>query len=60
MDHKQEHHQHHEKQREAEKKEKKEHEREMQAKTQYIHPLWFAVLGAVLVILAVVSWIFFF
>jgi type VI protein secretion system component VasF len=60
MDHHEQHHQHHEKEREQEKKREKESERQWEKRATYPHPLWFVVLGAVLVLLAVFVWIRFF
>jgi hypothetical protein len=51
MDHKEQHHQHHQKEREHEKKEAAKHERELERKG--IHPAWYVVAGAVLVLLAI-------
>jgi hypothetical protein len=60
MDHHEQHHQHHEKEREREKERRKEHEQKEEKRARYPHPLWFAVVGAVLTILAVFVWIRFF
>jgi len=56
MDHKEQHHQHHQKEREQEKKRKAEHEREEEKTALPIHPAWLFVIGAVLVLLALLIW----
>ncbi len=59
MDHKEQHHQHHEKQREEKKKEEHRHELQQEKKPGIqVHPLWFAVIGLVLVVAAVLVWTF--
>jgi hypothetical protein len=58
MDHHQQHHQHHQKEREEKKHEHLRHEHEMESKPRVIHPLWFVVVGIVLIagVLAVWMW----
>jgi type VI protein secretion system component VasF len=58
MDHKEQHHQHHEKEREEAKRHQKERERAEERKPRSIHPLWFLVLGCVLMALVLLLWIF--
>lgn len=58
MDHKQQHHEHHVKEREQEKKEWKEHNHEQGGKRRGIHPAWYVVVGAVLILAAVLVWTF--
>jgi cell division septal protein FtsQ len=53
MDHHEQHHQHHEKQREEKKKEQKEFERAEEKSALPFHPAWLVVVGAVLVLGAV-------
>jgi hypothetical protein len=55
MDHKEQHHEHHRKEREEKKKHQKEHEHQMEKRT-YPHPLWFFVLGVILVGVAILIW----
>ncbi len=54
MDHHEEHHLHHRKERE----ERKRHEHELREEKQgsAIHPLWFLVLGVVVTLGAVLTW----
>jgi cytoskeletal protein RodZ len=59
MDHKEQHHQHHQKEREEKKKEQHKHEQDQMKKPGSIHPLWFAVVGVVLVVVALTIWTFF-
>ena len=57
MDHKEQHHQKHEKEREHEKKEHKKHEQEQERKDSLpFHPAWLVVVGAGLVLAAVLIW----
>jgi hypothetical protein len=56
MDHKEQHHQKHVKEREHEKKERKEHEHAEEKSLLPFHPAWLVVLGAVLVLAAVLIW----
>jgi hypothetical protein len=58
MDHHEQHHQHHRKEREEEKRHEHERERLEEKKLRVIHPLWFLVLGIVLLVAAVLTWIF--
>lgn len=57
MDHHEQHHQHHEKEREEHVRHEKEREREAEQGPAKIHPVWFLVLGTVLIGLVVVIWI---
>jgi hypothetical protein len=57
MDHHEQHHQHHEKEREKHIKHEKEHERQSERLPRKIHPLWFLVLGTVLILGVVLTWI---
>jgi Flp pilus assembly protein TadB len=61
MDHKEQHHEKHRHEREEKKKERKEHEHaeEKAGGSMPFHPAWFVVVGAVLVIAAIVIWTFF-
>ena len=58
MDHHEQHHQHHEKEREHKKAEQKRHEHTMEKETRTIHPIWFVVVGLILMagVLAVWMW----
>jgi hypothetical protein len=56
MDHKEERHLHHRKEREHEKEKEKEHEHAEEREVRTIHPLWFVVLGAVLILGVVLVW----
>ena len=56
MDHKEQHHLKHEKERESEKKEHQRHESEADKTRLPIHPAWLFVVGAVLVLVAVLIW----
>jgi hypothetical protein len=57
MDHQEKHHEQHRKEREHEKHEHAEHRRDAEKKYFLpFHPAWLAVLGAVLVIAAMVIW----
>ena len=60
MDHKEQHHEHHRHEREQHKKEQKQHEeQEMKKPTSLPYvPLWLVVLGVVLTLGAVLTWIF--
>jgi hypothetical protein len=60
MDHHEQHHQHHEKEREHKKEEEKRHERETEQQPRVIHPIWFVVVGLLLMagVLAVWMWPF--
>ena len=61
MDHKDQHHQKHIKEREHEKKEHKKHEQEEQGKKPLSFlPVWVAVGGVVLVLVAMLIWMLFF
>jgi hypothetical protein len=57
MDHHQAHHEHHRKEREEEKR--REHEREARGgdDLRAIHPVWFLVLGSLLTLAVVLTWI---
>jgi type VI protein secretion system component VasF len=57
MDHHEQHHQHHEKERQEHIQREKERERESDKAPARIHPAWFITLGAVLVLVVVLSWI---
>jgi hypothetical protein len=56
MDHKEQHHLKHVKEREHEKKEHQQHEREAEKSALPFHPAWLVVVGAVLVLVAVLVW----
>jgi hypothetical protein len=56
MDHHEKHHQQHEKEREERIKHEKEHERESEKLPRTIHPLWFLVVGVVLVAGVLLTW----
>jgi hypothetical protein len=58
MDHKDQHHQHHDREREHKKEEQKRHEHEMEKQPRFIHPLWFVVVGIILIagVLVVFMW----
>ena len=56
MDHKEQHHQKHIHEREHKKEEKKEHEHEQEKDWLPFHPAWLAILGAALVLLAILIW----
>jgi hypothetical protein len=60
MDHHEQHHQHHEKEREHKKAEQKRHEHEMERQPSVIHPIWFVVVGLLMMagVLAVWMWPF--
>jgi cytoskeletal protein RodZ len=58
VDHKQRHHEHHQKEREHEKAVRKEREREAGGKKHWFHPAWYLVVGAVLILIAVIVWTF--
>jgi hypothetical protein len=60
VDHKEQHHQHHREEREEKKKEQHQHDLQQEKKPGTIHPLWFAAIGFVLVVAAVLVWIFVF
>lgn len=49
MDHKEQHHLKHEKEREHKKALAKQHEHQEEKELRTIHPLWFMVLGIVLI-----------
>jgi type II secretory pathway component PulF len=57
MDHKEQHHEHHQKEREAEKKQEHQLERREDRQVRTIHPLWFVVIGSVLILAVVATWI---
>jgi hypothetical protein len=57
MDHHEQHHQHKEKEREHRIAQEKAHERQSEKLPGRIHPLWFLVLGSVLLGLVVLVWI---
>jgi hypothetical protein len=59
MDRKEQHHLKHVKEREHEKKEHHKHEREAEKTWLPFHPAWLCVLGAVLVLAAMLIWTFF-
>jgi hypothetical protein len=56
MDHHQAHHEHHRKEREEEKR--REHEREVRGgdDLRVIHPVWLLVLGTLLTLAVVLTW----
>lgn len=56
MDHQEQHHQHHEKEREEKKKEQHQHETAEEKNGLPMHPAWFMVIGAVLIILVILVW----
>jgi hypothetical protein len=58
MDHKEQHHQHHEHERHEKKEEHKRHEHAMEQQPRTIHPIWFVVIGLILMagVLAVWMW----
>jgi hypothetical protein len=60
VDHKEQHHQHHREEREHKKQEEHRHELAAEKQPQVIHPIWFAVIGFVLVLAAVLIWTFVF
>ena len=60
MDHKEQRHEHHRKEREARIAHEQERERQEGNLPRKIHPLWFVIVGAVLVILALAAWNLFF
>jgi hypothetical protein len=57
LDHHEQHHQHHEKEREKRIEHEKEMERRADKLPRKIHPAWFFVLGTVLVLLVILTWI---
>jgi type II secretory pathway component PulF len=57
MDHKEQHHEHHRKERAEEKKHEHEVERREDKQVRTIHPLWFVVIGSVLILSVVGAWI---
>lgn len=60
MDHKEQHHEHHRKEREEQKREQKEYERRHEQDRWPFHPAWLVLVGAVLVLVALAIWSFFF
>ena len=56
MDHKEQHHEHHRHEREERKKEQHEYELRQEKSALPFHPAWLAVLGVVLVLVAVAIW----
>jgi hypothetical protein len=56
MDHKEQHHLKHRKEREHEKKEHEKHEREAEKSLLPFHPAWLVMVGAGLVLAAVLVW----
>jgi len=56
LDHKEQKHQHHQKEREIKIEHEKEHERQEEGFPRRIHPVWFMVMGAVLIIVIVAGW----
>ena len=60
MDHKEQHHEKHRHEREEKKKERKEHEHQEEKHSGGLpfHPAWFAVVGVVLVVAAILIWTF--
>ena len=56
MDHQQRRHEHHQKEREHEKAVWKQHEREASGKRHPFHPAWYVVVGAALILAAVIVW----
>lgn len=59
MDHHEQHHQHHQKEREEKIKEQKQHEREQMKSALPFHPAWIVVVGAALVLIAILIWSFY-
>jgi len=60
MDHQEQHHEHHRKEREEHKAAEKRHDQELARKPQYLHPLWFLLIGTVGVLVALFIWMMFF
>jgi hypothetical protein len=58
MDHHQQHHEKHRKEREAEKKREKLYEQEQDRERVSFQPVWYVAGGALLVLFAVLVWIF--
>lgn len=56
MDHHEKHHEHHQHEREEKKRHEHQHERLDEKKLRVIHPLWFLVLGVVLIACIVLTW----
>jgi hypothetical protein len=56
MNHHEQHHQHHEKEREQRIRREEERERKNEKLPRRIHPLWFLVLGTVLIALVLLTW----
>jgi hypothetical protein len=56
MDHHEQHHQHHEKEREERIRHEKEREHREEQLPRQIHPVWFLVLGSVLIGLVLLTW----
>jgi hypothetical protein len=57
MDHHEQHHLHHRKEREQHIQHEEERERRSEQQVRKIHPAWFVVLGSVLVVLIVLTWL---
>lgn len=58
MNHQEQHHQHHLKERAEEKKHDHQLEQGQDKTVRTIHPLWFVVIGSVLLMAIVAIWIF--
>ena len=56
MDHQEQHHQHHQHEREEKKEEQKRHEDAMEKQPRVIHPLWFVVVGLILMAGVLAVW----
>jgi type VI protein secretion system component VasF len=56
MDHKDQHHLKHVKEREQEKKEHQKHEQEAEKSRVPFHPAWLFMLGAALMLVAILVW----
>jgi Ca2+/H+ antiporter len=58
MDHQEQHHQHHQHERHEKKEEQKHHEHAAEKQPRAIHPIWFVVVGLILMagVLAVWMW----
>jgi len=56
VDHHEQKHQHHEKEREKRIEHEKEREAQEEKLPRRIHPLWFVLLGALLIGVVVLSW----
>jgi len=58
MDHHEQHHQHHQKEREERLAHEQQAERREDEGLRQIHPAWFVAVGAALLVLVVLVWIF--